>query len=129
MLKTFPASNDVVSTLCVASFWRLNNVLSTLKRCRLRVLFSSYFYNQGNVLDGVLEYQKVLSKPIGNSGTNYVTFTPLYLDGSGLGMMTTVSTGVFARTNTSRTDLHDGRTVCRNILVLYLCWCMIISPK
>lgn len=55
----------------------------------------SYF--PGNVLDGVLKYQKMLSKPIGDSGTNYVTFTPLYLDGSGLGMMTTISTGVFAK--------------------------------
>ncbi|XP_066919359.1 voltage-dependent calcium channel subunit alpha-2/delta-3-like [Clytia hemisphaerica] len=66
----------------------------------------------GNVLDGVLKYQKVLSKPIGESGTNYVTFTPLYLDGSGLGMMTTISTGVFANLNNESTsfDIDDGKS-------------------
>ena len=60
-------------------------------------IFLFLIFSKGNVLDGVLKYQKMLSKPIGDSGTNYVTFTPLYLDGSGLGMMTTISTGVFAK--------------------------------
>lgn len=68
-----------------------------------------FLYFQGNVLDGVLKYQKMLSKPIGDSGTNYVTFTPLYLDGSGLGMMTTVSTGVFAKVaSKSSSSLHSS---------------------
>jgi len=49
-----------------------------------------------------LKYQKVLSKPIGDSGNNYATFAPLYLDGSGLGMVSTVSTGVFVNNNNNK---------------------------
>ena len=35
------------------------------------------------------------------SNENRVIFTPLYLDGSGLGMMTTISTAVFSKKNDS----------------------------
>jgi len=57
----------------------------------------------GNVLDGVLKYQKRLSQPLGESQEDNVIFTPLYLDGSGLGMMTTISTAVFSTKNNSET--------------------------
>lgn len=51
-----------------------------------------------------------MSKPIGDSGANYVTFTPLYLDGAGLGMMTTISTGVFTKVASKSTSssLHSS---------------------
>ncbi|XP_066912341.1 voltage-dependent calcium channel subunit alpha-2/delta-3-like isoform X3 [Clytia hemisphaerica] len=61
------------------------------------------FPTVGNVLDGVLKYQKRLSQPLGQSLDDHVIFTPLYLDGSGLGMMTTISTAVFSNKNGSDT--------------------------
>ena len=54
-------------------------------------------------MDGVLKYQKRLSQPLGQSRQDNVIFTPLYLDGSGLGMMTTISTAVFSTRNNSET--------------------------
>ena len=52
-----------------------------------------------------LEYQNILSIPIAKSNTDTVVFTPLYLDSSGFGMMTTVSAGVFG----NKTDNGNRR--------------------
>ena len=46
--------------------------------------------------NGVLKYQNKLSAPMFESNTEMVIFTPLYLDTTGFGMMTTVSVGVFS---------------------------------
>ncbi|XP_057293418.1 voltage-dependent calcium channel subunit alpha-2/delta-3-like [Hydractinia symbiolongicarpus] len=60
----------------------------------------------GNVWNRVLKYQNVLSYPVAKSKQEIVVFTPLYLDGSGLGMMTTIAVGAFSdKGNTSDNSL------------------------
>ena len=89
-----------VSILCRINFF-VNNIF---------YFYYSFFPSNiivGNVLDGVLKYQKRLSLPLGLSGEDRVIFTPLYLDGSGLGMMTTISTAVFSIKN----DTQKGELI------------------
>lgn len=58
-----------------------------------------YFYSietLGNVWDTVLEYLKVFSRPIGRENSKQKpSYTPVYLDSTGLGMVMSVSLGVF----------------------------------
>ncbi|XP_057293419.1 voltage-dependent calcium channel subunit alpha-2/delta-3-like [Hydractinia symbiolongicarpus] len=54
------------------------------------------FPTVGNVWNRVLKYQQVLSYPIAKAKQDMVVFTPLYLDSSGLGMMTTIAVGIFS---------------------------------
>ena len=50
----------------------------------------------------MLEYLTVLSRPLALSDVSHPVYTPLYLDSEGLGMMTTVSIGIFdKKENTS----------------------------
>lgn len=60
-----------------------------------------HFPTVGNVWNGVLQYQKVLSKPIAQEEKENIIFTPLYLDSGDLGMMTTISAPVFGKVDNS----------------------------
>ena len=61
---------------------------------------NGYFYTietLGNIWDNVLKYLQVLSRPIASSNKQNVSYTPVYKDSTGLGMIMSVSLGVFGK--------------------------------